>query len=342
MVEASRSEHSSVWQGLGGPLALILKRLLQAVPVLILISLLSFALLKLAPGDFLDQLALDPSVDQGFIEQERIRLGLDQPLWRQYLIWLGNIAQGDLGRSYTFRIPVVVLIGSRAGATLLLALSAILLTWIVAVPVGILSAIHQNTRLDRTLQVLSYTGQAMPSFVLAILLLFVAQGVGWLPVGGMTSTEFADLPWWGQALDLGQHLILPTLALSITSFAGLQRITRGSFLDVLRQDFIRSARARGLRERRVIGVHALRNAINPLITILGFEFASLLSGSFIAEFFFNWPGLGKLLLQSVQSYDVNVVMAGLLIGALMLIVGNLLSDLMLLWVDPRIRAEGLE
>ena len=338
----SRSDLSRVWSGLGGPLALVLKRILQAVPVLLLISVLSFLLLKLAPGDFLDQLALDPSVDQGFIEQERARLGLDQPLWRQYLTWLGNILQGDFGQSYTFRIPVLSLIFSRAGATLLLAVSAILVTWLVAVPLGIVSAISQNTRLDRILQVLSYTGQAMPSFVLAILLLFVAQSVGGLPVGGMTSTGFADLPWWGQALDLGRHLLLPTLALSITSFAGLQRITRGSFLDVLRQDFIRAARARGLPERRVIGVHALRNAINPLITILGFEFASLLSGSFIAEFFFNWPGLGRLLLQAVQSFDVNVVMAGLLIGALMLIVGNLLADLMLLWVDPRIRVDSLE
>lgn len=342
MVDTSPMNLTQRWSGLGGPLSLMLKRLLQAVPVLILISVLSFALLKLAPGDFLDQLALDPTVDQSFIDQERTRLGLDQPLWQQYLIWLGNILQGNFGQSYTFRIPVLSLIFSRAGATLLLAVSAILLTWLVAVPLGILSAISQNTPLDRLLQVLSYTGQAMPSFVLAILLLFVAQNVGGLPVGGMTSIGFTDLPWWGKVLDLGRHLILPTLALSITSFAGLQRITRGSFLDVLRQDFIRSARARGLRERRVIGVHALRNAINPLITILGFEFASLLSGSFIAEFFFNWPGLGKLLLQSVQSFDVNVVMAGLLIGALMLIVGNLLADLVLLWIDPRIRADSLD
>lgn len=327
---------------LGDLSRLIVKRLLQAIPVLLLISVLSFVLLKLAPGDFLDQLALDPSVDQGFIEQERQRLGLDQPVWQQYLIWLGNILRGDFGQSYTFRIPVLTLILSRAGATLLLAVSAIGLTWIVAVPLGILSAIHQNQALDRLLQVLSYTGQALPSFVLAILLLFVAQNVGWLPVGGMTSTGFQDLSWGGQLADLGRHLLLPTLALSITSFAGLQRITRGSFLDVLRQDFIRAARARGLRERRVIGVHALRNAINPLITILGFEFASLLSGSFIAEFFFNWPGLGKLLLEAVRGYDVNVVMAGLLIGAGMLILGNLLADLLLLWVDPRIRTESLE
>jgi peptide/nickel transport system permease protein len=180
----------------------------------------------------------------------------------------------------------------------------------------------------------------MPSFVLAILLLFLAQNVGWLPVGGMSSINYVDLPWWGKGVDRLRHLLLPTLALSITGFAGLQRITRGSVLDVLRQDYILAARARGLPEWRIIGCHALRNAVNPLITILGFEFASLLSGSFIAEYFFNWPGLGKLILEAVQSFDINVVMASLLLGALMLILGNLLADLLLQFVDPRIQTSA--
>ncbi|MDX2270634.1 MAG: ABC transporter permease [Cyanobacteriota bacterium] len=323
-------------------LGLVVRRLLQTIPVLLLISLLSFLLIKLAPGDFLDALRADPSVSQEFIAQEEARLGLDKPWWQQYLIWLSHLMVGDLGSSYTYRIPVLGLIGSRAGATLLLSLASLLLTWMIAIPLGILSATRQHSWVDRLLQLFSYIGQSMPSFVLAILLLFVAQQVASLPVGGMTSINFADLPPWQQVVDLGRHLLLPALALSITSFAGLQRIIRGSFLDVIRQDYITAARARGLSEGRVIWIHALRNAINPLITILGFEFASLLSGSFIAEFFFNWPGLGKLILEAVQSYDINVVMASLLLGSLMLMLGNLLADLMLQVVDPRIQLDRLE
>jgi peptide/nickel transport system permease protein len=232
------------------------------------------------------------------------------------------VLRGDLGESYTYRIPVISLLSSRAGATLLLALASLIMTWIIAFPLGILGAIRQNTLLDRMLRGISYLGQSIPSFVLAILLLMGAQQLGWFPVGGMTSSDYQDLPWWGKVLDISWHLILPTLALSLSSIASLQRITRGSFLDVLRQDYIQAGRARGLSENRLIWIHALRNAVNPLITILGFELAGLLSGSFVTEFFFNWPGMGKLLLESVRSFDLNVVMAGLLLGALMLIGGN--------------------
>lgn len=182
--------------GLWPPLALVLQRLAQAVPVLLLITVLSFLLLQLAPGDFLDPLRAD------LIAQEEARLGLDKPLVGQYLTWLGNLLQGDFGLSYTYRVPVAQLILSRAGATLLLAVCSVLLTWLIAVPLGILGALRQNTPLDRALQLLSYLGQAMPSFVLAILLLIVAQNVGWLPVGGMTSVYFAELGW-GEAAGSG-------------------------------------------------------------------------------------------------------------------------------------------
>ena len=156
-------------------------------------------------------------------------------------------------------------------------------------------------------------------------------------MGGRTSINHDDLNWIGKVLDVAWHMILPTLALSITSFAGLQRLMRGQMLDVLRQDYIRTARAKGLPEERVIYTHALRNAINPLITLLGFEFASLLSGAFITEYFFGWPGLGRLTLQAVQSQDLYLIMASLMMGATMLIVGNLLADLALSFVDPRIK-----
>ena len=227
-------------------------------------------------------------------------------------------------------------------ATLELAFASLTVTWAIALPLGIVGAVHQNRWLDRLLRVLSYVGQGMPSFMTALLMLILAQNLSpILPVGDRISIIHNDLSPFGKLLDLGWHMILPTLALSITSFAGLQRITRGQLLDVLRQDYIRTARAKGLPDNRVIYVHALRNAINPLITILGFEFASLLSGAFITEFFFNWPGLGRLILEAVRSQDLYLVVASLMMGAVMLIVGNLLADLLLKFADPRIKLTNL-
>ncbi|TAD93992.1 MAG: ABC transporter permease, partial [Oscillatoriales cyanobacterium] len=231
----------------------------------------------------------------------------------------------------------------RVPATLLMAIASLIVTWAIAIPLGIIAAVNQNRTVDRVLQVVSYTGQGFPSFIMALLLLFFAQNTSPLfPVGGMTSIDHADLPWWGQIMDYCWHLILPTVALSLTGFAGLQRLMRGQLLDVLRQDYIRTARAKGLPENRVIYIHALRNAVNPLITLLGFEFASLLSGAFIAELFFNWPGLGKLALDAVTNQDLYLVMATLMMGSAMLIVGNLLADLLLKAIDPRIKLEDLK
>ncbi len=235
------------------------------------------------------------------------------------------------------------MLAERIPATLLLAVSSIIITWAVAIPLGIVSAVKQNSKLDKFLRVLSYFGQGFPSFVTALILLIFAQYSSPLfPVGGMTSINHAQFTTVGKILDIGWHMILPTVALSITSFASLQRLTRGQLLDVLRQDYIQTARAKGLPENKVIYVHALRNAINPLITLIGFEFASLLNGSFIAEFFFNWPGLGRLSLQAVTAQDKYLVMASLMLGATMLIIGNLIADLLLKAVDPRIKLEDLK
>jgi peptide/nickel transport system permease protein len=242
-----------------------------------------------------------------------------------------------------YQRSVASLLWERVPATLLMAIASLIVTWAIAIPLGIVAAVNQNRTVDRVLQVISYTGQGFPSFITALLLLFLAQNTSPLfPVGGMTSIDHADLPWWGKIIDYCWHLILPTVALSVTSFAGLQRLMRGQFLDVLRQDYIRTARAKGLPDDRVIYVHALRNAVNPLVTLLGFEFASLLSGAFIAEFFFNWPGLGKLTLEAVNNQDLYLVMASLMMGAALLIVGNLLADLLLKAVDPRIKLEDLK
>lgn len=322
----------------------IVKRLLQALLTLSIASVLCFAIIQFAPGNYLDTLTQNPKISQETIEALKRQFGLDRPPVIQYLRWLSEIVtEGNFGMSFAYQRPVTALLWERVPATLLMAIASLVMTWAIAIPLGIVAAVNQNRTVDRVLQLISYTGQGFPSFITALLFLFLAQMTSPLfPVGGMESIDYADLSGFGKILDRLWHLVLPTLALSITSFAGLQRIMRGQLLDVLRQDYIQTARAKGLPENKVIYVHALRNAINPLITLLGFEFASLLSGAFIAEYFFNWPGLGKLTLEAVNNKDLYLVMASLMMGAIMLIIGNLLADLLLKLVDPRIQLQNLK
>lgn len=322
--------------------AFIVKRTLQGLLTLLIASILCFFIIQLAPGDYLDTLKQNPKISPERIEQLKQQFGLDRPVYEQYFRWLWQIvSQGNFGTSFVYQRSVASLLWERVPATLLLAISSLILTWTIAIPMGIIGAVNQNRWSDRLLRVISYMGQGFPSFITALLLLILAQNTSPLfPVGDMTSIDHADLAPIGKILDIGWHMILPTIALSITSFAGLQRITRGELLDVLRQDYIQTARAKGLPENKVIYVHALRNAVNPLITLLGFEFATLLSGAFIAEFFFNWPGLGRLILQAVLAQDLYLVMASLMMGAFMLILGNLLADLLLKAVDPRIKLDA--
>jgi peptide/nickel transport system permease protein len=329
------------------------QRLGGSLLTLLITSFLSFLLIQLAPGDFLDQLRENPQLDPETIKIYARNFGLDRPWLDQYGLWLAHILGwnqgpqgwswgldqvGNFGKSFTFNRDVLELLKERVPATLLLALSSLVMTWAIAIPLGIWAAVHHNRPLDRAIQALSYLGQGFPSVIAALFLLLVAQNASpWLPIGDMTSINHPDFSPLGKVLDVGWHLLLPTLALSVTGFSGLQRIMRGQFLDVLRQDYIRTARAKGLPENQVIYRHALRNAINPLITLLGFEFAGLLSGAVITEQLFNWPGLGRLILQALSAQDLYLVMASLMMGALLLVVGNLLADLLLALSDPRIK-----
>jgi peptide/nickel transport system permease protein len=340
----------SVWHKIvsivtGESFAYLVKRLLQALPTLLLASALSFFIVQLAPGDFLDTIRNKPEVSQETIKALQQQFGLDRPPIEQYFRWLQQIVtKGDFGVSFAYsQRSVTSLLWERVGATLLLSIASLVITWTIAIPLGIYSAVHQNQWGDRFLRVLTYFGQGFPTLITGLLFLFFAQITSPLfPVGGMTSIDHADLTVLGKVLDIGWHMILPTLVLSITGFAGLQRLMRGELLDVLRQDYIQTARAKGLPENRVIYVHALRNAVNPLITLLGFEFAGLLGGAFITENFFNWPGLGRLILQAVNNQDLYLIMASLMLGAIMLIVGNLLADLALKAVDPRISLSQMD
>ncbi|MBD2628114.1 ABC transporter permease [Trichormus variabilis] len=321
----------------------VVKRLLQALLTIFLASALSFFIMKLSPGDYVDTLRQNPKISPERIEEIRRQFGLDKSWPEQFWLWLTRIVtKGDFGTSFVYQRSVGSLLLERVPATLLLAIASLITTWAIAIPLGILAAVKQNRGTDKVLQVISYAGQGFPSFITALFLLFFAQLTTPLfPVGNMTSIDHAELTGLGKILDILWHMILPLIALSITSFAGLQRIMRGQLLDVLRQDYIQTARAKGLPENRVIYVHALRNAINPLITLLGFELASLLSGAFITENFFNWPGLGKLTLQAVLAKDQYLVMASLVMSAVLLIIGNLIADLMLKAADPRIKLEDL-
>jgi len=315
------------------------QRLAQALITLLLASLLCFVIIQLAPGDYLDVLKQNPQLSPDRLKELQEQFGLDRPWWEQYGRWLWQVlAYQNFGTSFAYQRSVTSLLGERVPATLLLAFSSLIMTWAIAIPLGIVAAVQQNKPVDLILRSLSYLGQGIPSFMAALLLLILAQNLSpLLPVGDMTSLAYDELSFGGKLLDLGWHLLLPTIALSLTSVAGLQRITRGELLDVLRRDYIRTARAKGLPERQVIYVHALRNAVNPLITLLGFEFSSLLSGAFITEQLFNWPGLGRLILQAVMAQDLYLVMASLMMGAVMLILGNLLADILLKFVDPRVQ-----
>ncbi len=328
---------------LGETTRYIVKRVLQGLLTLLLATAFSFLVVQLAPGDFLTPFRQNPQISPETIADLEARFGLDRPVWQQYFLWLRQVVtKFDFGISFAYQRPALELLWERVPNTILLSAASIFVTWAIAIPLGIISAVNQNNIVDRTLRVLSYIGQGFPTIITGLLLLFFAQLTTPLfPVGGRTSLYHNDLNWIGQILDVVWHLILPTLALSITSFAGLQRLMRGQLLDVLRQDYIQTARAKGLSESKVIYVHALRNAINPLITILGFEFSSLLSGSFIVENYFSWPGLGQLTLEAVQTQDLFLIMASLVLGAVMLIVGNLLADLALSFVDPRIKLSRL-
>ncbi len=317
----------------------IAKRIIQTIPLLIIVSLISFFIIRLSPVDPLAELKLNPSISPETVEKERQRLGLDKPVIIQYGKWAFSFIKGDLGVTSTGE-RVSQKLKERIPNTLLLTSIVILLTWLVGVPLGIIAAVKWKTPTDRIMTVLTSIGMAIPSFFFAVLLLLFVVKTGWFPIGGLTSPNFADLSFLGKFADITHHLILPVIVLFTISLAGLQRQMRANMLDVLDSDYVKFARAKGLPESVVIYKHALRNAVNPMITLLGFEFAGLLSGAALTEYVFQYPGLGRLILEAVLKSDINLVMASLMMGAVMLILGNLIADILLIITDPRIRVKS--
>lgn len=317
----------------------ILKRIIQTLPLLFIVSIISFFIIRLSPIDPLAELRLNPSISQETLQKETQRLGLDKPIPVQYGKWASSFVRGDLGVTSSGE-RVSDKLKERIPNTLLLTSIVIFMTWLVGVPLGILGAVFHKSQFDRLLTVLSSIGMAIPSFFFAILLLIFAVKTSLFPVGGLTSFDFDEMSLGGKILDLAKHLVLPVTVLFTISLSGLQRQMRANMLDVMDSEYIKFARAKGLSEWQVIFKHALRNALNPLITLLGFEFAGLLSGAALTEYVFQYPGLGRLILEAVMKSDINLVMASLMMGSIMLVLGNLLADILLIITDPRIRGVG--
>lgn len=320
-------------------IAFIFRRLLTLIPLLFGITMLVFILMSLAPGDFLTPVKAQRDVPAELIRSIEIEFGLDQPWYVQYVKWLGNVVQGNLGHSWAYKLPVSDLIGQRVFATGLLSLTAFVFSWGIAIPLGVLAAIYKDSIFDRISAALAYAALSIPEFFLALLFVFFAAQTGWFPLGGATSIEYEYLGFFEKIGDRAYHLVLPTLALGIGSIASIMRIMRANFLDTIRAEFVISARAKGLSEFIVMFKHALRNAINPLVSAFGFAFSGLLSGALMVEIVLQYPGLGQLMYQSILREDQFVVLAAVMMGCTMLVLGNLLADVLLAWSDPRIRLE---
>ena len=316
----------------------ILRRLLQAIPLLLAISLLSFFIMQLSPGSYLDTMRLNPDVSEELIETMKRQYGLDKSVPEQYFHWLWQILHGNLGESFTYQVPVTHVIKTRVVNTMILSFAAMVIAWGLSIPIGIYSATHKYTMGDNIFTSLAFVGLSIPNFFFALLLLFLIVKFNVpLPINGMTSIMYDFMSPIGKFIDILKHLLVPAIVLGTASMATLTRIMRGQMIEAMRSDYIRTARAKGLKNNKVVYKHAFRNAINPMITIFGFQISMLLSGAALTETVTGWPGLGKMMLTAVRSKDLYLAMAGLMIGSVLLIIGNLIADILLAVSDPRIR-----
>jgi len=306
------------------------------IPLIIGITFISFAAMSLVPGNFVTNLALDPRIPPQVIRQMEAEFGLDKPLMIRYLRWLWEVVHLNLGVSLAYRVNVTTLIASRAANTVILALASMILSWAMAIPLGIIVAVRQNSVVDRAVSFLAFLGMSVPAFFLAFLAMDFALWSGRLPVGGSFSPDYATLDMASKIADRFNHLILPALVLGIAGMASLMRLMRSQILEIRNADFVRTARAKGLPERTVMYKHVLRNALNPFVTMAGYGLADLLGGAALVEAVMNLQGLGLLLLNAVRSLDVPLVMGSVLMGTVLLLVGNLLADIALAAVDPRV------
>jgi peptide/nickel transport system permease protein len=323
-------------------LRFIIRRLIHMIPIVLLVVAIGFLLIQIAPGDIFSQLALNPDIRPADLEYFREQFGLTDPWYVQFVKYIWNVLRGDFGFSELFKAPVFTIVRSRATATILLSVTSLLLAWGFSIPAGVFAATHQYKWQDQTVSVFAFIGLAIPNFFLAFLLLYIVTATSnppgtWLPIGGMTSMDAAQMGPVGRFLDLIHHMIIPVFVLGTSAMASLTRIMRANMLDIMNQQYVVTARSKGQTERKVIYRHALRNAINPMITILGFQISTILAGSALVENVLAWPGLGRVILQAIISQDLYLVMGALIYSSVLLVLGNLIADILLAVVDPRIR-----
>jgi peptide/nickel transport system permease protein len=325
----------------------IIRRILLAIPTLIAISIIAFIIIQLPPGDYLDQKIAQ--LEQQFGDSSSIaqsdalrhRYGLDKPMPQRYLKWVSGFVRGDFGESFRYEREVKDLIWERLGFTVLLSVGSLVFIYLTAIPLGIYSATHKYQFSDNMLTFLAFLGMSLPGFLIALAIIVIVYKVFGVPLFGLFSPYYQAQTGWSLAKvgDLFKHLWVPIIVISLNGTAGLMRIMRGNLLDVLGEPFVRTARAKGLKESTVVVKHAARIAINPLISILGMSLPEILSGTTIVSIVANLPTVGPLLLQALQDQDMYLAGTLLLFMSLLLIAGNLLADIALAWADPRIRYE---
>ena len=316
----------------------ILRRILISIPVLIGVTLITFLLLHATAGSFVPGLEINPNLRPEDVARIRHSLGLDQPLYLQYIQWLAGLVHGDFGRSLIDGSPVLSHILERLPNTLELTFTAMLIGLLVSIPLGVIGAIRRGSKDDNFLTVLSVAGVSIPGFWLGLMLIlffsveFHDWGLPFLPSSGATSPLGT-----GDLTDRLEHLIMPATVLSFGYIAIWSRYTRSSMLEVLSQDYVRTARAKGMTERRLLYVHALRNAMVPLVTLVGLELPGLVSGGAIVEIVFSWPGIGRLALERALQYDYTMVLGLTTFAAILVVAGNLIADILYAVLDPRIK-----
>ncbi|HIA28195.1 MAG TPA: ABC transporter permease [Planctomycetes bacterium] len=384
-----------------------IRRLLSIPPLLLGVALITFMLLKAAPGDFYSQMEADParSLDEVLAQKEnsgiirrleieellaigefrddghqwhfgrdtdggvavfrdgemvgarvaarslfKFQVGIDRfqsdesgTVYRKigpiegFGRWLGNALVGDFGTSYKYKQAVFPLIAERLWNTLTLSLAALFLAWGLSIPLGVLAAVRPNSLADHSCGLIAFLGLSIPSVFFALLAVLLASWTGWFPIGDMRSLDYDKFSFFGKIVDRLHHLVLPTIVIGTGAMAGYMRQARGNMIEALGQDYVRTARAKGLSSRVVLFKHALRNAINPLVTLFGYSLAYLLSGSFLVEVVMNWPGMARLIVDAIIAKDEPVVIASVMMTSVLLVLGNLVADLMLAVVDPRVR-----
>ncbi|HEU5316190.1 MAG TPA: ABC transporter permease [Chloroflexota bacterium] len=321
------------------------RRLVVLIPTLFAISIIAFVIIQLPPGDYLtsyiSQLAANgEQVDQSTIQGLQEQYGLNKPIYVQYAKWMGGLLRGDFGYSFDWRRPVSMLLWNRLALTAIIGVSTLLLTWLIAFPIGILSAVRQYSIGDYVATFVAFIGVAIPEFLTALVLMWVAFAYFNQSVGGLFSGNFVDAPWsWDRVLDLLSHLWIPVIIIGVNHTAGLIRTMRANLLDELHKPYVVTARAKGLPEWKVILKYPVRVALNPFVSTAGWTLAGILSGSAIVEQVLNLPTTGPLNLRAVLSQDMFLAGSIILMLAVLTVVGTLISDLLLAWLDPRIRLQ---